>query len=283
MGSGHMTEQIQEQYESKLLENKIAVIFGAGGAIGGQIAREFAKEGATVFLSGRHLSTVERVVKDISTSQEKAQSPQAAEVDALNESAVNVYLDDVVKQAGKVDILFNAIGPQPIEFDNGKSTMELSYEKFLLPLNTYVASNFLTARASARHMLRRRTGVILFITATPSRGTAAYVTAIGSAMGALESMMRCLAAEWSPSGVRVVGIRSSGMLDTRTIHQTFEKMGRTIGLTKEQFTEQIKQSTLLKRMPVVDDTAKIAAFLASDRANTLTGAIINATCGQILD
>lgn len=279
-GEGNMTTEYQEFYKTKLLQGKTAVIFGAGGAIGGQVAREFAKEGTTMFLSGRHLSSVETVANEIRASNRKA---EAAEVDALNESSVNAYLDDIVKQAGKIDILFNAIGPQPIEFDNGKSTMELSYEKFQLPLNTYVASNFLTARAAARHMLRRRTGVILFITATPSMGIASHVSAIGTAMGALESMMRCLAAEWSPSGVRVVGIRSSGMLDTRTIHQTFENMGQTIGVTKEQFTEQMKQSTLLKRMPIVDDTAKIAAFLSSDRANTITGAIINSTCGQILD
>jgi 3-oxoacyl-[acyl-carrier protein] reductase len=189
----------------------------------------------------------------------------------------------LLEQAGRMDIVFNAVGPQPIEFDNGKSTMELSYEKFLIPMNTYVASNFLTARAAARHMLPRHSGVILFITAPPSRGVAPHVSAIGAAMGALEAMMRCFATEWSPSGIRVMGVRSAGMHDTRTIHQTFEIMGRTIGLTREQFTEQIKQSTLLKRLPVVDDTAKIAAFLASDRANTLTGGIINATCGQVLD
>jgi hypothetical protein len=57
------------------------------------------------------------------------------------------------------------------------------------------------------------------------------------------------------------------MLDTRTIRQTFETMWRSIGITRELFTERIKQRTLFKRMPVVDDTAKIAAFLASDRAN----------------
>ena len=48
-------------YENKQLEGKVAVIFGAGGATGSQVAREFSKEGATVFLSGRHLSSVEKI------------------------------------------------------------------------------------------------------------------------------------------------------------------------------------------------------------------------------
>lgn len=276
----NQNQTLIENENGLLLHEKVAVIFGAGGAIGSRVAREFSHEGATVLLSGRRLDPVEKVLKDIRSSNAKA---DAAEVDALDEKAVNEYLERVLEQAGRIDIVFNAVGPQPIEFDNGKSTMELSFEKFLIPMNTYVASNFLTTRAAARHMLPRRSGVILFVTASPSMGIAPHISAIGAAMGALEAMMRCFAAEWSPSGVRVVGVRSAGMHDTRTIHQTFENMGRTVGLTEEQFTKQVQQQTLLKRMPVVDDTAKIAAFLASDRANTITGAILNSTCGQIID
>ena len=89
--------------------------------------------------------------------------------------------------------------------------------------------------------------------------------------------------KWNPSGLRVVGIRSAAMSDTRTIQQSIENGAQTMGITREQFAEQLRQSYLLKRLPVSDDAAKIAAFLASDRANTITGAIINATCGRFLD
>jgi NADP-dependent 3-hydroxy acid dehydrogenase YdfG len=68
--------------ESRLLHEKVIAIFSAGGAIGSQVAREFSKEGATMFLSGRHLSSVESVAKEIQASHGKA---EAAEVDALNE------------------------------------------------------------------------------------------------------------------------------------------------------------------------------------------------------
>ena len=103
------------------------------------------------------------------------------------------------------------------------------------------------------------------------------------AMGAIEAMMRCFALEWSPSGVRIVCIRSGGMSDTRTIQQSIEIGARTMGVSREQFAEQVKQSYLFKRQPVSDDTAKIAAFMVSDRTNTITGWIINATCGHIID
>jgi 3-oxoacyl-[acyl-carrier protein] reductase len=200
-------------------------------------------------------------------------------VDALNETAVNAYLEDVVNQTGKVDIVFNAMGLQPDAYDNGKATTEISYEKFMIPMTTYTASNFLTARAAARHMLTRHLGVVLFLTGTPSKGVAPNLAASGTAFGAVEALTRCLAAEWSPSGVRVVCIRSGGMFDTNTIQQAFKDMGSS----KEAIWENMKQGYLLKRMPVVDDTAKIAAFIASDRANILTGAIINASGGEVLD
>lgn len=263
-------------YEIKQLEGKVAVIFGAGGATGSQVAHEFSKEGATVFLSGRHLSSVEKVVKEILTYQGKA---HAAEVDAQNEQAVDAYLAEVTRQAGKIDIVFNAMGLEPDEYDNGKPAIELAYEKYMIPMTTYVGSNFLTARTAARHMLTRHSGVVIFLTGTPSKGVAPNLAAAGTAYGAVEALTRCLAAEWSPSGIRVVCIRSGGMFDTNTIQQAFKDMGSS----KEEIWENMKEGYLLKRMPVVDDTAKIMAFIASDRADVFTGAIINASGGEVLD
>jgi 3-oxoacyl-[acyl-carrier protein] reductase len=133
---GNQSEQLNQ---SKLLHGKVAVIFGAGGATGSQVAREFSKERATVFLSGRHLPSVKSVVKEIRTSQGKI---NAAQVDALNGNAVTTYLGDVVNQAGNVDIVFNAMGLQPVEHDYGKDTIELSYENFIVPMTTCIGSNF---------------------------------------------------------------------------------------------------------------------------------------------
>lgn len=110
-------ENQHQLYQTRQLQDKVAVIFGASEAIGSQVACEFSKEGATVFLSGRHLLSVKSLVKEIRTFQGKA---QAAEVDALNETAVNAYLDNIVKQTGKVDIVFNAMGLQSDEYNNGK-------------------------------------------------------------------------------------------------------------------------------------------------------------------
>jgi len=261
-----------------VLKNKRAIIFGAGGAVGTAVAKEFAAQGAMVFLSGRTLGAVEQVAEEIRNDGGVA---SAAQVDALDEQAVRAYLDRLA-QEGSIDILLNVTGPQPKDYGNGTPTLELPLEQFLLPLSTLVPSQFITARAAARHMVRQRSGVILFVTAVPAQGGPA-VTAIGAAFGAMESLLRCLATDLGPAGVRVVGIRSGAMADTRTIQQSFENVARTLGISTAQVTSLTEQRSLLKRLSTVTDTAHLAAFLASDGARTLTGAIVNASSGIVID
>jgi NAD(P)-dependent dehydrogenase (short-subunit alcohol dehydrogenase family) len=243
------------------------------------VAREFATQGATVFLSGRRRATVEELAAAI---QRDGGTAHAAAVDALDEPAVKAYLDRVVQEVGSVDVLLNAIGPQPREYGNNTSTIELPLEQYLLPLTTLVPSQFITARAAARHMARQRSGVILFVTAILSRGFA-NAAAIGSAFGAMESLLRCLAVDLGPAGVRVVGIRSGAMVDTRTIQQSLEIAARRMSVSQEQLVGTLERSTLLKRLATAADTARLAAFLASDGARTLTGAIVNASSGSVVD
>ena len=90
-----------------LLQNKIAVIYGAGGAIGGSAARAFAREGAKLFLTGHHRAPVEAVAKEIVSA---GGSAEAAEVNALDEKPVDRHLQSVIDKVGRVDISFNAIG-----------------------------------------------------------------------------------------------------------------------------------------------------------------------------
>src|SRR4029453_17358682 len=90
-----------------MLKDKVAVIYGAGGAVGGAVARAFASEGAKLFLTGRNLAPVEVVAKEIVAA---AGSAEAAEVDALDEQAVDTHLRSVIDMAGRVDISFNAVG-----------------------------------------------------------------------------------------------------------------------------------------------------------------------------
>src|SRR5215813_15369646 len=113
-----------------LLESKVAVIYGAGGAIGGAVSRAFARDGARVFLTGRHLAPVEVVANDIVSAGGYA---EAAQVDALDEQAVDKHLQSVIDKAGRVDISFNAIGIPDKEVV-GVPLVELDIKQFSLPI-----------------------------------------------------------------------------------------------------------------------------------------------------
>jgi 3-oxoacyl-[acyl-carrier protein] reductase len=89
-----------------LLDDKTAVIYGAGGSIGGAVARAFAREGARVFLAGRTRGKLDAVADEIRSD---GGSAVADVVDALDEQAVDTYVDSVAERAGRIDVSFNLI------------------------------------------------------------------------------------------------------------------------------------------------------------------------------
>ena len=137
-----------------LLQDKVAVLYGAGGDIGGAVARAFGREGARLFLTGRQLAPVDAVAKDIAAAGGAA---EAAEVDALDEHAIDQHLQSVTERAGHLDISFNAVGVPDAEI-LGVPLVELDLERFSLPVTAYTRSYFLTARLAARRMLANRSG-----------------------------------------------------------------------------------------------------------------------------
>ena len=265
---------------SAMLKGKRAVVFGAGGSIGAAVAREFAVEGAEVFLSGRTKSNVETVTKQITGDGGRAHSQV---IDALDDATVNEYIDGIVKQTGSIDIVFNAVGPLASEYGNGTNAVDLPIEEFMVPLTTVVKSHFITARAAARHMVKQHSGVIIFLTGSPARGHVEGATAIGTAFGAIESLTENLAVEVGPSGVRVVCLRTTANIDTRSIQQTMDILASKINVTKNQMIERTASLNFLKVPATTSDTAKAAAFLASDRARMMTGTVVNSTAGAALN
>jgi len=263
-----------------LLKGKHAVVFGAGGSIGAAVAKEFAAERAEVFLSGRTRSPVEDVAKDI----EKAGGcAHVAELDALDDSAVNEYIKDITRQARSVDIVLDATGPQAMQYGNAKMAVELSIDEFMLPVTTILKSHFITARAAARQMVEQHSGVIIFVTGSPARGHVPGATAIGAAFGAIECLTENLAIEVGPMGVRVVCVRTLANVDSRSIQQTTEFLTNRLHITQDQANEQIANSNFLKCVATVSDTARAAVLAASDAARMMTGTVLNATAGAALD
>jgi NAD(P)-dependent dehydrogenase (short-subunit alcohol dehydrogenase family) len=264
---------------SNILAGKNALVFGAGGTIGSAVAQEFAAEGAEVFLSGRTKANVESVAKLITTAGGKA---QAAIVDALDGAAVDAYVDGIAKRTGHIDAVFNAVGPHFSDLATGKHAIDLTLEEFMGPVTTILKTQFNTARSVGRHMVKQRSGVIIFVTGSPVRGHVEGATALGAAFGAIETVMENMAFEVSQQGVRVVCLRTTANIDSNQIRQLIEMAGRG-GATKEQMIANIGNLNFKKVPATVSDTAKLAALLASDRVRMMTGTVVNSTAGSALD
>jgi NAD(P)-dependent dehydrogenase (short-subunit alcohol dehydrogenase family) len=258
-----------------MLKNKVAVIYGAGGAIGGAIARAFAAEGARVFLTGHRREVVEAVAKDIGKSAE------TAKVDALDEQGIDKHLQSVIDKAGRLDISFNTIAIPEAKI-LGVPLVELDAELFDLP-GGYLKSYFLTARLAARRMLPNKSGVIMTVTALHSRIGLPLVGGYGPAQAAKESLTRSLSVELAPQGIRVVGLRPQGMPETATIRRAYEPRAKASGMTWEQWQAMLASRTHQRRLMTLDEMANVAAFVASDKASGLTGTTVNLTMGSLDD
>jgi NAD(P)-dependent dehydrogenase (short-subunit alcohol dehydrogenase family) len=261
-----------------MLKHKVVVIYGAGGAIGGAVARAFATEGANLFLTGRHLAPVDAVAEEVASA---GGSAEATEVDALDEQDVDKHLQSVIDKAGRVDISFNAIGiPNP---KSRVPLIELDVEQFSLPIATYTRSYFLTARLAARRMVPNRSGVIMTVTSTPSRTGVPFIGGGGPAMAAVEALTRGLSAELAPQGIRVVGLRPQAMPETRRIKESFELYAKASEMTWEQFQDSLAGRTHTRRLSTLAEMANVAVFMASDNGSGMTGTTVNLTMGSLDD
>jgi NAD(P)-dependent dehydrogenase (short-subunit alcohol dehydrogenase family) len=262
-----------------MLNDKVAVIYGAGGAIGGAVALAFARQGAKVFLTGRRLEAVEAVAQDVISA---GGSAEAVEVDALDEQAVDKHLQSVINKAGRLDISFNAVGI-PDGTILGTPLLELDVEQFTLPIATYTRSYFLTARLAARHMVSNQAGVIMRVTALHSRTGIPLVGGYGPAMAAMEALTRDLSVELAPQGIRVVGLRPQAMPETATIKEAFAPRAKASGMTWEKWQELLASRTHPRRLMTLQEMANVAVFMASDQASGMTGTTINLTMGGLDD
>jgi NAD(P)-dependent dehydrogenase (short-subunit alcohol dehydrogenase family) len=263
-----------------LLENRNAVIYGGGGAIGGAVARVFAREGARVFIAGRTQAKLDAVARDIAA---KGGIIETAQVDVLDERSVEKHAG-AVAAAGGIDIALNAVS---FMHDQGTLLTNLSLETYMHPIDRFLRSLFITSKAVASHMGKSRPGAILTLTAPAAKmAVSGHLGHIVSCAG-IEAFSRALAAELAPRNVRVLCIRPHAIADAPEAGSytgaLFEPKAKAAGLSVSQWLSGAAQTTMLKRLPTLADVAETAAFLASDRAGAMTGTVANLTCGALVD
>ncbi len=260
-----------------LLEHKVAVIYGAGGPIGGAVARAFAREGARVFLAGRTRAKLDTVADEIRSHGGVADT---AVVDALDEQAVDAYVDAVVEQAGYIDISFNLISYGDVQ----EPLTEISVDDFTRPITTAMRTQFLTTRAAARHMINRGSGVILAFGGNGPQ-TLPRLGGFKVALDAIEGLRRQWACELGRHGIRVVWLQTTGLpeaiRDTGELQPDYGTgIGSGKGMTRAELIAWMQGKTMLNRLTSLAEVGNAAAFMASDKAGAMTAAVANLSCGQ---
>jgi 3-oxoacyl-[acyl-carrier protein] reductase len=256
-----------------LLEDKIAVVYGAAGAVGGAVARAFAREGARVILAGRTLAPLDEVAEGIRAAGGVADT---AEVDALDQEAVDAFVDAVVARFGRIDVSFNAVTYGDVQ---GAPLVDLPTERLARPIANALRTHHLTTRAAARSMVRQGAGVILTVT-----GHGPPTPGIGSTMvtwDAVQGLLRQFAAELGPKGVRVAWLRTAGFVES--ILEAPDYGSSYTPLAGRELLKELEAGTMLDRLPSLAEAGDLAAFLASERARSITAAGVNITSGAVAD
>lgn len=252
-----------------LLQNKNAIIYGAGGSLGGAVARAMAQAGARLFLTGRNKDSVQKTADAILATGGHA---EVDIVDGFDDAVIRQHLERVVQKGSTVDISFNAVG---IDNKQGNPLVNMGVEDYVSPITHTMQTQFLTATAAGRQMILQGSGTILTLTATPGGIGYPFTGGFAAACAALENFTRNLAAEVGLHGVRVVNIRSGGSPDSRIFQESIknhpEIMGKVLG--------SMKQDTMLKDLPLMADIANAAVFLSSAMAAKITGVTIDLTAG----
>ena len=260
-----------------LLKDKNAVVYGGAGSVGRAVAGAFAREGARVFLAGRTLATLDEAAAEIADA---GGAVSTAQVDALDEQAVDEHADAVAARAGGIDISFNATGRDD---RHGLPLLELSFADFARPVEVAMRTHFLTTRAAARHMTRQGSGVIMAITATTARLSIPEIGGTGVAFDAIESQCRQWACELGRHGVRVVWLQTTGLPEALSDIDRFPAYGTDTeqGMTRAELIAWMRRSTQLNRLTTLAEVGNVAAFMASDHASAMTATSANITCGTV--
>jgi NAD(P)-dependent dehydrogenase (short-subunit alcohol dehydrogenase family) len=260
------------------LKNKIALIYGDGG-VGSTVAKEFAKQGAHVYLAGRTAAKLDAIAQEILNNGGIVTTKR---VDVLSEDEVEEHVREIELKEGRIDISFNAIG-LPQTGHQGTAFTELTLDNYLHPITYYSQAHFITAKAAAKRMMAQGSGVILMNTPSPSRISVPFMGGMPATWSAVEALSRTISAECGPYGVRSVCILTSAMPDTPLIDEVYNLHAKAHGIDYKQFHAGMESKTHTKRLTSIDDLAMAAVFAASDEGRALTGTILNLTSGLVVN
>jgi 3-hydroxybutyrate dehydrogenase len=245
------------------LKDKVAVITGAAGGIGLEIARTFAREGASVAVADLNRQAAEQVATELAGSGRRA---IAVHMDVSSETHVEAGMVRVIEAFGRIDILVSNAGIQrvgPLE--------TLTLEEWRHVLAVHLDGAFLTTRAALRQMYRQGGGSIIYMGSVhskeASRLKAPYVTAKHGLIG----LAKVVAKEGAPHGVRA-NVICPGFVRTPLVERQIPEQAKALGISEEAVVcEVMLRETVDGEFTTTQDVAAAALFFASFESGALTG------------
>jgi NAD(P)-dependent dehydrogenase (short-subunit alcohol dehydrogenase family) len=260
-----------------LLRDRTAIVYGGSGAVGGAVAKAFAREGARVFLAARTLGPLQAVAGEIVAAGGMA---EVAAVDATDPAAVEAHLAGVIDRAGPVKVMFNGCGWADSQ---GAVLTDMPFPRYFDVVEVALRNWFVTGTAMARHMAANGGGAIVGITANAAREAFSHVGGFGVACAAVEHFLRQLAVENGPDQVRVTWVRSPGSPDAPGVREAWQLRAQEWGMSWDDVEREFSKDTPLRRVTRLAQVADAAVLLASDLAAGMTMTMANATGGAQVD
>ncbi|WP_291906860.1 SDR family NAD(P)-dependent oxidoreductase [Chitinophaga sp. CB10] len=261
------------------LKNKVAVVFAASGQVAGAVARGFAQHGATVYVSARKLEAAERLAGEINAAGGRA---EAAKVDALDEAEIDAFIQKVVAENGRLDMVFNGIGTYYKDAGSGTPTTMATFEQFLLPLQRICGSQFLTSRIAARYMIQTGSrGTLLQFSASIARSKTPNMAGFAAACAAIEALTRVMAAEFGPHGIKSICISSGALLETNKMQEMITDFSAAMGISREEMTARYTRFDIQSTLPTLQMLGETAAFLVSGNGTAFNSHIVDFDCGKL--
>lgn len=234
--------------------NKIAIVTGGGSGIGLAIAGKFCEAGITTIIVGRDEKKLEAAKETL------GENIVTMQCDLTNLSEIQVLIENVVKEFGRIDILVNNAG-----INMKKEFETVTDEEFQKILLTNVTAVFSISREVVKTMLHQNGGSIINISSMASQYGIPKVIAYTASKAAIEGMTRAMAVELSPKGIRVNCI-APGFIAT-------DMSAKALNGDVERKTK-VMSRTPMGALGEPSDIGDAALFLGSDAARYITGVIL---------
>lgn len=257
-----------------LLQDQVALVTGAGTGIGREIALRFAEEGADVVLTGRSVPSMEDVAAQITADGRRA---LVVPMDLRDHASIDAAAARALGEFGRVDVLVNNSGVG----GPSKPLVEIDAQEWEETFAVNVTGTFLCCRALLPQMLERGTGSVVVVGSITGKRPLVNRTPYAASKTALIGLVRTLAAEVGPQGVRVNLVSPGGVAGER-LDWVIESQAKARGVSGEQAREEFAGGSALRRLVSPRDVADVVAFLSSSRAAAVTGEDVNVAAGLVM-